>query len=122
MQKEGDMIKAIEDIDHALELDPYNASAYNAKAWWLATHPDSNVRNGKIAVILARRAVKLLPDRRYVDTLAAAYAEIGNYTKATEMQKEIISSLEALGTEKPTIKHYKKPLEFYKTNKPFRDE
>jgi TPR repeat protein len=57
-------------------------------AWMLATCPDANFRNGHRALQLARVSVQELGfEPATVGTLAAAYAEIGNFKKASSLQE-----------------------------------
>ena len=53
-------------------------------AWLLATYPDSKSRDGAEAVRLAERACDLTERRilALLDTLAAAYAETGDFPRA----------------------------------------
>lgn len=81
--------KALDYYIKALKEGPDDyAHAYNALAWFYVSCPDPNYRNGKEAIKLAIRALSL--DRSYLnlDTLACAYAEIGNFAKAIEIEKE----------------------------------
>ncbi len=48
--------KVIRGFDKAIELNPSYAKAYNKLAWILATHEDSQVRDGAQAVHLAEKA------------------------------------------------------------------
>jgi hypothetical protein len=67
----------------------------NNLAWFLATCPDATVRNGSEAVAMAESAV-LMTGRRnadFLDTLAAAYAETGQFAEAVRTQKEAIALL-----------------------------
>src|SRR5262249_19208480 len=63
-------------------------------AWLWATGPDG-VRDGKRAVEAATRACELTDwkENEFLDTLAAAYAEVGDFDKAVEYQKKAVSSL-----------------------------
>jgi TPR repeat protein len=57
-------------------------------AWMLATCPNSNFRDGQRALELAKASVKELGfEPATVGTLAAAYAEIGNFKKASYLQE-----------------------------------
>ena len=62
-------------------------------AWLLATYPDSNSRDGAEAVRLAERACALT-DRRVpalLATLAAAYAETGDFSRGVAAGEEALS-------------------------------
>ncbi len=66
------------------------AYAYNNLAWIMATCQDKKYRNGAKAVELAKKAISLSNNIDFLDTLAAAYAEAGNFEKATTIQEEVI--------------------------------
>ena len=74
--------KADADLGEALRLDPQNPVTCNGRAWTWATCPDGQFRNGQKAVESATRACELTDwdEAGIIDTLAAAYAETGDYT------------------------------------------
>jgi tetratricopeptide (TPR) repeat protein len=80
----GEAAAGIEYFRQALELDPKFVDALNTLAWVYATHPDRRIRNGKQAVALAQRACHLTGEKvpAALDTLAAAYAEAGDFGNA----------------------------------------
>jgi tetratricopeptide (TPR) repeat protein len=85
--QKGLVNEAIEHLQKALVLQPGFAKAQNnlaRAAWVLATSPDPLVRNGSRAVELARQADQLSGGKEPVitGTLAAAYAEEGNFPEA----------------------------------------
>jgi tetratricopeptide (TPR) repeat protein len=68
-------------------------------AWLLATYPDSKSRDGSEAVRLAERAC-VLTERRIpalLDTLAAAYAEAGNFESAVSAAEEALKRAHSSG-------------------------
>lgn len=76
----------------ALQLDPNDESTYNKLAWIYATSPNAAIRNGDKAVALATKACELTGFQKAeaLDTLAAAYAEQGNFEKAMDYQHRAI--------------------------------
>lgn len=67
-----------------LSFDPDNGDAANNLAWVLATSADADLRNGREAVALARRAARLAGGENpgVLRTLAAALAEDNQFTEA----------------------------------------
>lgn len=115
--------RAISDYAEAIRLDPKNALAYNTHAWIEATCVDAKMRNGKRAVEYATKACELSKweDSEPIDTLAAAYAEAGDFVQAVKWQKKSIE-LEQKAADKQKLDDYRKRLRLYEQGKPFRDE
>jgi tetratricopeptide (TPR) repeat protein len=92
LDAQGRTAEALEHWRAAIELEPNDAKALRRAAWVLATSPDAAIRNGGEALQFAVRAVELSAgkDARVLDTLAAAYAEKGQFTDAalTERRAE----------------------------------
>jgi tetratricopeptide (TPR) repeat protein len=111
---------ALDDYDAALLLDPNNAVALNNAAWLRATCPEREYRDGTRAVEHANAACALSdwkssPD---LDTLAAAYAESGDYQNASKWQQKALE----LMTNQSEIVSAKRRLELYKARRPYREE
>ena len=112
----GDYKNALAILDKFLESSPDSAWGINAKAYIFATANDPLYRNGSEAVKLAEKAVKLIPAVNRAnakDTLACAYAEIGDFDKAIKLQQEVILQLNTKGT--------KARLESFKNKTPWRE-
>jgi tetratricopeptide (TPR) repeat protein len=111
--------RAIADFDEAIRLDPKDASAYNGRAWLEATCPEARFRNGKMAVDDASTCCELdgwtEPD--YLDTLAAAYAEAGDFDTAVRWAEQ---ALDTVSNDKK--REFQSRLELYKEHKPYRKE
>ena len=82
--KRLDYAGAVADYNVALKQNPLDAAAANGGAWLLATCADGRFRDGKRAVDIAKRACQLSSDKDWnaLDTLAAAYAEAGDFPAA----------------------------------------
>jgi tetratricopeptide (TPR) repeat protein len=116
----GKHAEAVEDFEVALRLKPDNDSILNNFAWVLATSPDDEVRDGPRAEKLARKACEVTEykEAHILSTLAAAYAELGDFEKAIEWSKKAV----ALGVEREEIDdQLKKELESYQQKKPWRE-
>lgn len=83
---------AIVHYKKALEIAPRSVSAQNNLAWILATSSNASLRNGAQALDLARQANQLSGGANPVvlRSLAAAYAEVGQFSKAVEVAQEAI--------------------------------
>jgi tetratricopeptide (TPR) repeat protein len=119
--RKGQYNKAILDYNKAIEVNSNDPSAYNGKAWMLSTCPDARYRNGIKAIELAKKALELETRATFVDTLAAAYAEAGNFEDAIITQKKAINMLKRKSVTKIEIDDYIERLNFYKSGKPWRE-
>jgi TPR repeat protein/serine/threonine protein kinase len=81
----------------------------NALAWHLATYPDPKFRDGTEAVHLAEQAVEKTQrqDANVLDTLAAAYAEVGEFEKAVAEEQEALRLCKADSARKQLAAHLK---------------
>jgi len=80
-------IKYVHELEGAF---PKNEYSYNGLAWFYATCNDSKFRNARKAIELGEKSVALKKGAENVDTLAAAYAEAGDFDKAVALQEEAI--------------------------------
>jgi serine/threonine protein kinase/Flp pilus assembly protein TadD len=117
LTQKGDVDGALAAYREALRLDPKYAGAHNNLAWLLAVGPDG-VRDGERAVAHATRACELTgwQEPNFLDTLAAAYAEAGDFEKAVEYQKRALSVPDF---EKEDGEGARDRLQRYARNKPY---
>lgn len=92
----GQARQAIASYRKAVVLDPQWAEAMNNLAWHLATSPDDSLRNGAEAERWATEACRLTADKDigYLDTLAAALAESGNFEQAVAVSQRALKHAE----------------------------
>jgi hypothetical protein len=92
-------------------------------AWLLATYPDSNSRDGAQAVGLAERACALTERRvsALLDTLAAAYAETGDFSRAVAAGEEALGRARSTG-DTDGVKLSETILASVRGNQPYRQE
>jgi tetratricopeptide (TPR) repeat protein len=119
LQADGDLEGTIAEHKAAIRVDPENDAVHNYIAWILATGPDW-MRDGKRAVEHATKACELSDwkDARNIETLAAAYAEVGDFDKAVEYQKK---ALALPANEGQAGAKAREKLELYTHKKPYRD-
>jgi len=113
--------KAKQDIEAALENEDKVPGLHMNLARVLATAPDPKLRDGKRALREATKAVDMIKyrDGRFLDTLAAAHAEAGEFDKAVETQQKAIDDPEFMKDEGDAARQR---LKLYRDKKPFRDE
>ena len=114
--------KAVEHLRDAIRLDASAPDPLNNLAWLLATHRDVGFRNGPEALRLATRAVELTKtnDWETLDTLAAAYAETGQFPDAVQTAKNAIA-LARSSTTPPPPSQIEMRLRLYEQSKPFHE-
>jgi tetratricopeptide (TPR) repeat protein len=120
--KKKDYVRAVQEMETATRVESKTpADTLNSLAWLQATCPDKRARDGAAAINTATKACQLTQwnDWRYVDTLAAAYAESGNFAEAANYQK---LALRTANGPSAVIEKAKKRLSLYEQHKPYRDE
>ena len=115
-KRKGEYDLAISDYTKAIEINLKNAVAYNRLSWLFATAMAPGFRNGKKAVELALKACELSDWKNpgYLDTLAAAYARVGDFGNAVKWQEK---ALESPGLANNTEAQQR--LNFYRERKPW---
>ncbi len=118
----GDYAGAIEVLRNGLLLMPDDPGIANDVAWHLATCPKDELRNGEEAVQLAEYAVDISGAEACgeLDTLAAAYAEVGRFEDAVETAKRALRV--ATKVDLPELaSRISGRLELYQAGRPYRD-
>lgn len=115
----GQYGKLLDDLGEAIRENPKGFVAHEQIARLFAACPDAKYRDGKKAVEHATTACELMnwKNRVTLATLAAAYAESGDFQQAIEWQSKAIE----LGGARKEINDYRQRLELYKQGKPYRE-
>jgi tetratricopeptide (TPR) repeat protein len=113
----GEFEKALDDFDEAIRFDPESVDALNSRAWLRATCVNDKYRDGEKAVVDATKVCEVTDskDPYCLNTLAAAYAEAGQFDKAVEWQKKAIEIV-------PDDNDFPSRLKLYQAKKPYREE
>ena len=114
----GKHAQAIADYEKFLKLNPDDPGVLNNLSWVLSTSPFDQLRDGKRALELALKACELTEYKKahILSTLAAAYAELGQFDTAIQWSQKALEV--ASGREKASLE---KELATYKQGKPFRE-
>ena len=118
----GNWSGALEHWQKALEIEPGRTSAMLGAAWLLATTPDAGMRNGAEAGQLAEEANAQGPadDPNSLDVLSAAYAEQGDFTRASELASNALD-LASQRNEEALASVIRSRLKLYAEKKPYRE-
>ncbi len=116
----GQHANYVDTLRQAILLDGKDAWCYNQLAWVQATCSDASVRNGKEAVAAATKACELTgwSNWQFVDTLAAACAEAGDFKRAVELQEQALCTGTPIRSEQKAMQER---VTLYKQSQPFRE-
>jgi tetratricopeptide (TPR) repeat protein len=129
----GKHAEAIADFDKAIGEKEADVGLLNNLAWVLATSPEDKLRDGSRALKLATRAAEAsgYETPHILSTLAAAYAETGDYDNAVKWSEKSIEQAQKLvdaakpEDDKAKLEadrdQLKKELDSYREHKPVRE-
>ena len=88
--------ESLKEIEHVISIRPRKdafARAYHDRAWLRLSCPDQSYRNGQQALKDATSACKLIDwkDEDMIDTLATAYAEVGDFDSAVRYEEKALA-------------------------------
>lgn len=130
--RRGEIEQALSHFQLALNPDPSRAaptliglkraSLAERYARILATHPEAQFRNGEAALQYAQEAVDITKSRSIVcvSTLAAAYAELGQFQDAIRTAEEAVQRAK-LNNQFDTAGALLQHIELYDQQKPLRE-
>lgn len=119
----GEHADAVVDFAAAMENNPLDAGVLNNLAWTLATSPFDEVRDGERAVELALKACEVTDyaEAHILSTLAAAYAESGDFESAIRWSREAIDKASELGDLDRYDGQLEAELASYEAEQPWRE-
>ena len=118
--RSGQYPAAHQQLVHALEVLPDDLDLKHALARLLASCPDDSVRDGQRALELAQAVFSDRNSPPHAETVAMAFAEVGDFDQAVHWQSELVRGAEQAGRDDllPRARQY---LERYRAHQPCRD-
>jgi protein O-mannosyl-transferase len=120
--QQGRVRDGVEEWQKVLAIQPDNGNAMSNLAWVFATSPDDSLRDGAKAVQLAEEAMRISAGRIPIvfRTLAAAYAESGDFSKAIQTAQQGIESANSQGNP-GLATELQGNISLYQAQQPLRD-
>ena len=118
----GKIENSIRAYEEAIAIRPELMRSANDLAWLLATMDDDELRNGQRAVQIAEHVCQQSddPTANELDTLAAAYAEVGQFIKAVEFASQAVQLAGQSGGP-ALVKPIEDRLRLYRQKKAYRN-
>jgi cytochrome c-type biogenesis protein CcmH/NrfG len=120
--QQGRVGEGVEEWQKVLAIQPDNGNAMSNLAWVFATAPDQSLRDGAKAVGLAEQALRISGGRIPIlfRTLAAAYAESGEFSKAIQTAQQGIELASSQGNS-GLATELQGNIALYQEQRPLRD-
>jgi Flp pilus assembly protein TadD len=117
----GQYGEALAHLEAANAANAGNVTVANNLAWLLATCPDAAYRDGHRALRLAEWACKATSYKSppLLDSLAAAYAEVGQFDQAVRVTRQAIEVVR--GNPKASTETLESRLSLYLAGKPYHE-
>ena len=118
----GKYAESLKEIEHVIAIRPRTfalARALGDRAWLRAVCPDPSFRNGRQAIKDATAACRIMSwnDENMIDTLAAGYAEAGDFDSAVRFEQQ---ALAVKGITAEDSKYIQQHLALFKQHRPVR--
>jgi Flp pilus assembly protein TadD len=122
LEEKGNPAEAIQHYQKSLELAPKSVPTLTNLAWLLATSQDASLRNGPKAVELAGQADRLAggTNTLVLRTLAAAYAENGEFANAIRTARSAMQLARMHGEDSLTT-DLDQQIALYQLGMPYRE-
>jgi tetratricopeptide (TPR) repeat protein len=118
----GKYSEALKELNYLVSIHPASvtlARVLQQRAWLQATCRDASFRNGQKAVKDAKAACSIMvwKDEATIDTLAAAYAETGDFNSAVQYAQQ---ALGVKGISSKDSKKIQRHLQLFQQHQPVR--
>jgi len=122
LSQQRKVAEAIAQYREVLRLKPDWPPALSKLAWILAADPDASCRNGPEAVQSAQRLCEVTDyhQAEALDVLAAAWAEAGRFSDATEAAQKAVELANAAG-QGDLVARIQERLKLYQAGGPYRE-
>jgi tetratricopeptide (TPR) repeat protein len=122
LQADGRTADAVSQYRQLLARNSSFLQAANNLAWIYATSVDHRIRNAEESLELALQVCRATDNRKsaYLDTLAATYAENGQFMRAISTAQHAIDVAEQANQE-DLAEQIRQRLKVYQDNKPYRE-
>jgi tetratricopeptide (TPR) repeat protein len=113
--------KAIADYADAIRIDPKHDYPHYARALIWATCSDAKYRDGRRAIESAKQALDLTTNAAkrasYMEILAAAFAEAGDFAEAVRWQETVLRDPQCEDEARARAR-----LQYYRNDRPLRQD
>jgi tetratricopeptide (TPR) repeat protein len=122
LTQQGRIREGVEEWQKVLAIQSDNGNAMSNLAWIFATSPDDSLRDGAKAVQLASEALRISGHRIPIifRTLAAAYAETGEFSKAIQAAQQGVALANSQGNS-GLAAELQSNIVLYQEQRPLRD-
>ena len=123
LRAKGKTAEAVQQYVDALRWLPGWPPAANNLAWIRATNPNASLRNGSEALELAEAVCRAsdFEEPAALDTLAAAYAETGQFDRAIELAERAAKFADLAGKTE-LARQIGRRIQLYRNQQPYREE
>src|SRR5207302_13441 len=120
--QKGFLGEAVDHYEIALQSEPDSILPLNNLAWVMSTGPDDSLRNNEIAVEFATKANQLSNENNpvFLRTLAAAYAQAGQFENAIQTARRASEQANAQGV-RDLVFQIQEDVDLYQRHTPLRD-
>ncbi|MBL9116497.1 MAG: tetratricopeptide repeat protein [Verrucomicrobiaceae bacterium] len=120
--RQGRLTDSVRAYEGALKLSPDHVNSLSELAWVLSTAADDSIRDGNRALTLAQRAAAITQytEPRVLRSLAASFAEIGDFSQAQTYANKAHQLANGVG-DQSYAEQLAEQIAKYRNQKPWRE-